>query len=147
MYVCMCVYKLLMLKVQPVVIRKVEKHHPDGKNGRYTLHTKRNGNGRKIIWKSICDASSFYSFLYLCVVKTFSRVWIYRPIECQSRSSWSQRGTKKVNGSHHGDNPLLRPTGIVIATKPLLPVPTNRQHRKLIGKYYSLNLGISFSPP
>ena len=29
---------------------------------------------------------------------------------------WSQRGTK-VNGSHHGDNPLLRPTGIQIATK------------------------------
>ena len=29
---------------------------------------------------------------------------------------WSQRGTK-VNGSHHGDNPLLRPTGIKIATK------------------------------
>ena len=31
-----------------------------------------------------------------------------RPIKCQSRL-WSQRGTK-VNGSHHGDNPLLRPT-------------------------------------
>ena len=39
----------------------------------------------------------------------------YRPIKCQSRL-WSQRGTK-VNGSHHGDNPLLRPTGIQIATK------------------------------
>ena len=33
---------------------------------------------------------------------------------CQS-GTWSQRGTK-VNGSHHGDNPLLRPTGIQIAT-------------------------------
>ena len=53
-----------------------------------------------------------------------------RPIKCQSRL-WSQRGTK-VNGSHHGDNPLLRPTGIQIATKPL-PGPTNREHRKLIG--------------
>ena len=39
----------------------------------------------------------------------------HRPIECRSRL-WSQRGTK-VNGSHHGDNPLLRPTGIQIATK------------------------------
>ena len=39
----------------------------------------------------------------------------HRPIKCQSRSR-SQRGTK-VNGSHHGDNPLLRPTGIQIATK------------------------------
>ena len=38
-----------------------------------------------------------------------------RDIKCQSRL-WSQRGTK-VNGSHHGDNPLLRPTGIQIATK------------------------------
>ena len=36
---------------------------------------------------------------------------------CQS-GTWSQRGTKvKVNGSHHGDNPLLRLTGIQIATK------------------------------
>ena len=34
---------------------------------------------------------------------------------CQS-GTWSQRGTK-VNGSHHGDNPLLRPTGMQIATK------------------------------
>ena len=34
---------------------------------------------------------------------------------CQS-GTWSQRGTK-VNGSHHGDNPLLRPTGIQITTK------------------------------
>ena len=39
----------------------------------------------------------------------------HRTIKCQSRL-WSQRGTK-VNGSHHGDNPLLRPTGIQIATK------------------------------
>ena len=34
---------------------------------------------------------------------------------CQS-GTWSQRGTK-VNGSHHSDNPLLRPTGIQIATE------------------------------
>ena len=39
----------------------------------------------------------------------------HRPIKCQSRL-WSQRGTK-VNGSHHGDNPLLGPTGIQIAKK------------------------------
>ena len=39
----------------------------------------------------------------------------HRPIKCQSRL-WSQRGTKD-NGSHHGDNPLLRPTGIQTATK------------------------------
>ena len=39
----------------------------------------------------------------------------HRPIKCQFRL-WSQRGTK-VDGSHHGANPLLRPTGIQIATK------------------------------
>ena len=39
----------------------------------------------------------------------------HRRIKCQSRL-WSQRGTK-VNGSHHGDNPLLRPTGIQTTTK------------------------------
>ena len=39
----------------------------------------------------------------------------HRSIKCQSRL-WSQRGTK-VNGSQHGDYPLLRPTGIHIATK------------------------------
>ena len=40
----------------------------------------------------------------------------HRPIRCQSRL-WPQRGTK-VNGSHHhGNNPLLRPTGIQIATE------------------------------
>ena len=46
---------------------------------------------------------------------------------CQS-GTWSQRGTK-VNGSHHGDNPLLRPTGIQIATKSYVTLqamaPTN----------------------
>ena len=34
---------------------------------------------------------------------------------CQS-GTWSQRGTK-VDGSHHGDSSLLRPTGIQIVTK------------------------------
>ena len=51
----------------------------------------------------------------------------HRPIKCQSRL-WSQRCTK-VNGSHHGDNPLLRLTGIQIATKSYATlqamVPTN----------------------
>ena len=40
----------------------------------------------------------------------------HRPIKCQSRL-WSQRGNKVSNGSHRGDNPLLRPTGVQIATK------------------------------
>ena len=53
----------------------------------------------------------------------------HRPIKRQSRS-WSHGG-RKVNRSHHGDNPLLRSTAIQIATKPL-PGPTNREHRKLL---------------
>ena len=39
----------------------------------------------------------------------------HRPSKCQSRL-WSQRSTK-VNRSHHGDNLLIRQTGIQIATK------------------------------
>ena len=39
----------------------------------------------------------------------------HRPIKCISRL-WSQRGTK-VNGSHHSDNPLLKPTGIQMRQK------------------------------
>ena len=53
--------------------------------------------------------------------------WRPRIRGCQS-GTWSQRGTK-VNGSHHGDNPLLRPTGIQIATKSYVTLqamaPTN----------------------
>ena len=54
--------------------------------------------------------------IVLATVKTTATQQVsHRPIKCQSRL-WSQRGTK-VNGSHHGDNPLLRPTGIQIAIK------------------------------
>ena len=49
------------------------------------------------------------------------------PIKCQSRL-WSQRGSK-VNGSHRGDHPLLRPAGIQITTKTYVTLqamaPTN----------------------
>ena len=51
-------------------------------------------------------------------IHTYIHAYIHtshRPIKCQSRLS-SQGGTK-ANGSHHGDNPLLRPKGILIATK------------------------------
>ena len=48
---------------------------------------------------------------------------------CQS-GTWSQRGTK-VNGSHHGDNPLLRPTGIQIATKRLRLNKYKHLHRPI----------------
>ena len=65
-----------------------------------------------------------------------------RPIKCQS-CSWSQIGAN-VNGSHHGDSPVLKPTGIRVATKSV-PGPTNREHRKLIGvKTMSLGKNYSF---
>ena len=54
---------------------------------------------------------------------------------------WPQIGTK-VNGSHHGDNPLLKPTGIQNTTKPLLD-PTTREHRKLIGAK-TVSLGTNY---
>ena len=60
------------------------------------------------------------------VIQHFS----HRPIKCQSQL-WSQRGTT-VNGSRNGDSPLLKPSGVRIATKPR-PGTTNCEHRKLIG--------------
>ena len=52
----------------------------------------------------------------ICDDHTYIHTYIPSNIRgCQS-GTWSQRGTK-VNGSHHGDNPLLVSTGIQIATK------------------------------
>ena len=67
----------------------------------------------------------------------------HRPIDmkCQSRP-WLQRGVK-INGSHHGDSPLLKPTGIQIATKSM-PDPINREHRKLID-VKTMSLGTNYS--
>ena len=50
------------------------------------------------------------------------------------------RGTK-VHRSYQGDNPFLRPTDI--AAK-LLPSPTNREHRKIIGVKV-MSLGTKYS--
>ena len=59
---------------------------------------------------------------------------------CQS-GTWSQRGTK-VNGSHHSDNPLLRPTGIQIATKSYATLPAMAPTKSING---TLNLLYSIS--
>ena len=72
-------------------------------------------------------ASSAYSIPQIARRTHSSAVSGYKPVGPQPYpviyyvvanpgSTWSQRGTK-VNGLHHGDNPLLRPTGIQIATK------------------------------
>ena len=64
----------------------------------------------------------------------------HRPIKCQSRL-WSQRGPK-VNGSHHGDNPLLRPTGIQIATKKVMRL-CKQWHRPISKRFIKPPYSIS----
>ena len=68
-----------------------------------------------------CDHGlDFFTSAYVVVVVFFTLTDRASTIPSNIRGcqpgTWSQRGTK-VNGSHHGDNPLLRPTGIQIATK------------------------------
>ena len=77
------------------------------------------------ILRSVCSCLCFSVQVVVVVVvdshihateeTTVTQQVSHRPIKCQSRL-WLQRGAK-VNGSHHGDNPLLRPTGIKIVTK------------------------------
>ena len=63
----------------------------------------------------ICRSGLFYIIVIVFFTLTDRASTIPSNIRgCQS-GRWSQRGNK-VNGSHHGDNPLLRPTGIQIAT-------------------------------
>ena len=63
----------------------------------------------------VVDDSHAQRFVLATEETTVTQQVSHRPIKYQSRL-WSQRCTK-VNGSHRGDNPLLRPTGIQIATK------------------------------
>ena len=84
--------------------------------------------GNNIVW-SPADMQLKYSCYSIVVVvvdshiqrivlateeSTVTQQVSHRTIKCQSRL-WSQKGTK-VNGSYHRDNPLLRLTGIQIAT-------------------------------
>ena len=87
-------------------------------------------------YSAICDDHTYihtHTYIQRIVLATeettVTHEVSHRPIKCTSRSS-SQRGTK-ANGSHHGDSPLLRPTRIQAATKPMTGL-TNREHRKLI---------------
>ena len=50
---------------------------------------------------------------------------------------------RSTGQSHHGDSPLLKPTGMQVATKPLLD-PTNGEHRKRIG-FKTMSLGTNYS--
>ena len=67
------------------------------------------------VWRVVVVDSHIQRIVLATEETTVTQQVSHRPIKHQSRL-WSQRGTK-VNGSHHGDNPLLRPTGIQIATK------------------------------
>ena len=66
------------------------------------------------------------------------------PIKSQS-CSWAQRGTE-VNGSHHDDSPLLKPTeGSKSRQNPWQVQPTEYVHRKVIGvKMMSLGMNCGF---
>ena len=68
-----------------------------------------------VVFVVVVDDSHIQRIVLTTEETTVTQQVSHRPIKCQSRL-WSQRGTK-VNESHHGDNPLLRPTGIQIATK------------------------------
>ena len=71
--------------------------------------------GDNFITVVVDDDSNIQRIVLATEETTVTQQGSHIPIKCRSRL-WSQRGTK-VNGSHHGDNPLLRPTGIQIATK------------------------------
>ena len=69
-----------------------------------------------MLYTYIVVVNSHIQRIVLAIEETTVRQQVsHRPLKCQSRLL-AQRGTK-VNGSHCGDNPLLRPTGIQIATK------------------------------
>ena len=63
----------------------------------------------------------------------------HRPIKCQS-SLWSQRGTK-VNGSHRGDNPLLRPA--VQKNNKVRPTATGPQKCKMKHENFLISAAIT----
>ena len=85
---------------------------------RLQLTTSRIGNLTRLIHTLyvfvvvVVVVDSHIQLIVLATMKTTVTQRVsHRPInKCQSRS-WSQRGTK-VNGSHRGDTPLLRLTGI-----------------------------------
>ena len=83
--------------------------------------------GVRVSWTSTDDVVVVVVFT---LTDRASTILVHSNIRgCQS-GTWPQRGTN-VNGSHHGDNPLLRPTGIQIATKSYATlqamVPTNNK--------------------
>ena len=83
-------------------------------NGLFLTKKTKNKNAQRVVVVVVVD-SHIQRIVLATEETTVTQQVSHRPIKCQSRL-WSQRGTK-VNGSHHGDNPLLRPTGIQIATK------------------------------
>ena len=83
------------------------------KNSSQTRHIVQ--SSRSVVVVDVVDFSHIQRIVLATEETTVTQQVSHRPIKRQSRL-WSQRGTK-VNGSHHGDNPLLRPTGIQIATK------------------------------
>ena len=70
-----------------------------------------------IVCMYVCNAYMVYVVVVVvCFTLTDRASAIPSYIRGCLSGTWSQRGIKVI-GSHHGDNPLLRPTGIQIATK------------------------------
>ena len=116
--------------LQTVSYRMVETRGWDDKLGGYscwssTLLVQSNLFPGCVLWGVelpfivgvVADYSHIQRMVLVTEETTVTQHVSHRPIKCQSRLLWSQRGTNKVNGSHHGDNPLLRPTGIQTAPK------------------------------
>ena len=96
------------------------------------------GNDKDLVYSragaSLCLFLLLYSHIdctvFVTEKTTVTHSVSHRHVECQSRS-WPQRGTNII-WSHHGDNPLVKPTKPQIATNSL-PGLTSREHWKLIG--------------
>ena len=89
--------------------------HTQAESGAYLRDSSRVPRRRPIVVIVVVIDSHIQRTVLATEETTATQQVSHRPIKCQSRL-WSQRGTK-VSGSHHGGNPLLRPTGIQIATK------------------------------
>ena len=94
-----------------------------------------------------------HSTLALCRNNT-SRIFVYSHIHETEETPVTQMPIplfvitklyEEVTGSHYGDNPLLRPTGIQIATKILATSNHQKTSEKLIRGAKTVSLGSNYT--
>ena len=133
---CCCLHyfaEVLLTSITPVVIPSVGACPNEGSPGEQQHSVPSGGGLRALLGRSfigvfeVCQLCLFCIFDSQRIIKEVVVVVVFFTLTdrastiqsnirgCQS-GTWSQRGTK-VNGSHYGDNLLLRLTGIQIATK------------------------------